>query len=207
MKNVSSFIVTISSPSGGGKTEITKSVAKRLIDANSLFFDEYDDVDNIHPDSFYEWLKGSRDVNEWSTPQLASDMRLLKNGLPIKSVTGNGKIQPKKYTIVDYPFGNIHKETMDLIDLSVFIDTPLDVAMARRFLRDYSDFTINNLKSIIYDLNCYLKYSREAFLVQQKKIKPRCDFIVDGSQEIKLITENIVKEIRKKVLHLRIEHR
>ena len=44
-----------------------------------------------------------------------------------------------KQMILDYPFGCRHPRFADIIDLDVFIDTPLDVAMARRILRDYSD--------------------------------------------------------------------
>jgi len=41
------------------------------------------------------------------------------------------------FIILDYPFGRDHPRFENLIDLSVFVDTLLDVAMARRIMRDY----------------------------------------------------------------------
>lgn len=63
----------------------------------------------------------------------------------------------KKYIILDYPFGRDHPRFSSLIDLSVFIDTPLDVAMARRILRDYPHSSgSSDLKRLQEEMNHYL---------------------------------------------------
>lgn len=41
-----------------------------------------------------------------------------------------------EYLILDYPFAYCNEQMMKYIDMAIFIDTPLDIALARRILRD-----------------------------------------------------------------------
>lgn len=41
--------------------------------------------------------------------------------------------------LLDYPFAYIHSEMREDIDFTIFIDTPLDIAIGRRILRDFKE--------------------------------------------------------------------
>jgi uridine kinase len=45
-----SFVIGISSVSGGGKTVVTRRLAQLLQDSVTLCFDDYDDT-NLHPEN------------------------------------------------------------------------------------------------------------------------------------------------------------
>ena len=65
----------------------------------------------------------------------------------------------------------------------VFIDTPLDVAMARRLLRGMAVAEAGAeeaVMSIEVELSSYLSGARLLYVEFQDRIKRECDLIVDG---------------------------
>ena len=124
------FVVGISSPSGGGKTAITMKVSELLANSVTISFDDYD-FDTVHPSSYRQWLEEGADCNAWKTPRLSDDLGKLKEGKSIISPVDDRIVNPQRYVIFDAPLGYAHAETGKFIDFMVFIDTPLDVAMAR----------------------------------------------------------------------------
>ena len=88
----------------------------------------------------------------------------------------------------DYPFAYCHEQIRKYIDVAFFIDTPLDIALARRILRDMGNASGKDIRK---DLTRYLKYARIAFVQMQKDILPSSDYVIDGTMS----TEYIAKEI------------
>ena len=179
------FVIGISSISGGGKTATTKKLATLLSNSVTLYFDDYDDT-NVHPENRQEWLQQGADYNAWKTPTLTKDLKTLKSGNPITSVLDGSIISPAQFIIFDAPLGRAHCDSGRFIDYMVFIDTPLDVAMARRLLRD--DCPIESLKE---SLSSYLDGGRTIYLQFQQQIKEKSDLILDGSLPIDDLAEAI----------------
>ena len=199
MKKSEIFVTGISSQSGGGKTAVAKRVSELLPDAVTIFFDDYD-PDTVHPASIREWLDEGADCNDWKTPKLKDDLTKLKAGQAIVSPVDGLTINPRKYVVFDSPFGYAHAETGGLIDLMVFIDTPLDVAMARRLLRDFSSTSVDdssiNICRLTAELIAYLDYGRKAYLEMDKQIKPICDLLLDGYSAVDDLAEVVVRAIK-----------
>jgi len=120
----SSFVIGISSVSGGGKTAVAKKLTELLQDAVMLCFDDYDDT-TIHPEDLHTWLAAGADYNVWKTPGLTRDLQSLTTGNQITSPADGSTIQGAKYVVFDAPLGRAHADTGRFIDLMVFIDTPL----------------------------------------------------------------------------------
>ena len=177
------LLIGISSPSGGGKTTVTRKVQELLPDSVGIFFDDYD-LDTIRPGGFRQWLEEGANYNDWKTPRLTNDLGKLKSGKAIVSSVDGLTLKPRKYIIFDGPLGRAHAETAGLIDFMVFIDTPLDVAMTRRMMRDLPSLSGENSSSpadyLRGQLSAYLDYGRQACLEMEKQIKPTCDLILDG---------------------------
>lgn len=96
--------------------------------------------------------------------------------------------------MLDYPFAYKNNKIKPYIDYAIFIDTPSDIAMARRLLRD----KVNQPSDILrMDLNCYLSGGRTAYLEMIKTIKPNSDFVVDGSLSIDSIVSEVMEQISK----------
>lgn len=88
----------------------------------------------------------------------------------------------------------------EYIDLTIFIDTPLDVAMARRILRDFKN---SNAEEIKIDMQSYLSGAREAYLAMLSTVKPNSDVVIDGTQGKEEIVESVIQIIRN---HLKVTH-
>ena len=78
----------------------------------------------------------------------------------------------------------------------VFIDTPLDVAMARRMLRTFALAQRGNvehvIESLIAELTAYLEYARHAYCELEKQVKTKCDLVLDGRTSIDDLARQLV---------------
>lgn len=174
------FVAAIAAVSGGGKTTVTKHLNQCLPQSAALYFDDYD-LDES-PDDICEWVERGADYNEWKLTPLIHDLHnLVKN-----------PSQRLDYILLDYPFAYVHSDMRPYIDFTIFIDTPLDIAMARRLLRDYQDVSSDCIRDDIRD---YLLYGRAAYLEMLNTIRPNCDLILDGS----LPLDKMVNEISKAI--------
>ncbi len=102
------------------------------------------------------------------------------------------------YIILDYPFGREHHRMKECIDLSVFIDTPLDIAMARRILRDYlgekETSAIDIMNRLRRDLDNYLNKARFPYL-NHFRHKGHSDLILDGCKSLEELRDNILENL------------
>lgn len=97
-----------------------------------------------------------------------------------------------EYLVLDYPFAYCHHMINKYIDVAIFIDTPLDIALVRRILRDMSNSTGEEIRE---ELDGYLKYSRIAYEQMLKDILPSSDYVIDGSLDANKIIDELVKII------------
>jgi uridine kinase len=172
----SPFVIAISGVSGGGKTTITTLLKEKLNSSKALYFDDYS-FDG--PEDIREWVESGSDYNAWDLSPLIMDIETLMT-------------QSMEYMVLDYPFAYKHAVMSRFIDFTVFIDTPLDIAMARRILRDFRD---GSVERVLWEMENYLSRGRRAYLEMLQTIKPDSEFIIDGS----LSSSDIVDEILKQV--------
>jgi uridine kinase len=182
--SVKPTIISIAAVSGGGKTTITQTLGLVLDDVKELFFDDYDFKDA--PDDVIKWVNQGADYNLWNLEPMISDINKIKTSKEVPS-----------YILLDYPFSYLNDNMKKYIDLSIYIDTSLDVAMARRILRDHTKSNINDVRN---DVKFYLQYGRVAYLEMENSIKPNSDIVIDGTLPPDKIVELIIKEIRDRGL-------
>ncbi|WP_205138013.1 AAA family ATPase [Virgibacillus halotolerans] len=170
------LVIAIAGVSGGGKTTIAKHLNEKLQNSKALFFDDYD-FDG--PDNIIDWIDKGADYDEWDLAPLIRDLEALLT-------------KPLDYIVLDFPFAFKHAKTSNLIDLAVYIDTPLDIAMARRVIRDFKN---SSNKHILIEMENYISQGRRGYLEMLKSIKPNSDIIVDGTLSVSKITDKIYEEI------------
>ncbi|MCM3213311.1 uridine kinase [Niallia taxi] len=179
------LILSIAAISGGGKTTVAKRLAAHLNDGVKIV--HYDDYQLIGPSDFGNWAVSSGDYNDWDVSPIVKDINLhIKN-------------REVKYIILDYPFSYLHAQLKDLISISIFIDTPLDIAMARRLIRE-NYTTVGTIK---IDSQIYLDRGRKAYQIMIEKVKPSADIVIDGALSVEAITQKLVNIIRSKSLNER----
>ena len=173
------FVIAISGVSGGGKTTITKHLNDRLFNSKTLFFDDYD-FDG--PNDIIHWVDNGANYDEWNLDPFIKDIKKLLS-------------EPLDFIVLDYPFAYKHSKTSQLIDLAVYIDTPLDIAMARRLIRDFKN---SSHERILIEMENYISQGRRGYLEMLKTIKPNSDIIVDGTFSISRIVNEIYDVIIKR---------
>lgn len=170
------FVVAIAGVSGGGKTTIAKHLNERLHNSKTLFFDDYD-FDG--PNDIIHWVDKGANYDEWNLAPLIIDIMGLLS-------------EPLDFIVLDFPFAYKHSQTSKLIDLTVFIDTPLDIAMARRVIRDFKN---SSNESILIEMENYISQGRRGYLEMLKTIKPNSDIVVDGTLSVSKIGDKIYEVI------------
>ncbi|WP_375140494.1 hypothetical protein [Cohnella herbarum] len=171
-------IISISSVSGGGKTTITNLLKEKLVSATALYFDDYDFEES--PNDICDWVDRGANYNEWNLSPFTRDViSLLEN-------------KDLKYVLLDYPFSYLNISMREYLDFTIYVDTPLDIAMARRLIRDFKD----NPNDIQNDLEQYLIKARTAYLEMVRSVKPDSDFVIDGT----LTTLEIVERIKGQLI-------
>lgn len=169
------FVVAIAGVSGGGKTTIAKCLNEKLLNSKILYFDDYD-FDG--PDSIIDWVdKGAN--YEWNLTPLIRDLKALLT-------------EQLDYIVIDFPFAYKHFKTSKMIDFAVFIDTPLDIAMARRVIRDFENSSNEN---IVLEMKNYISQGRRGYLEMLKTIKPNSNITVDGTLSVIKIADIIHEQI------------
>ncbi|ULQ59527.1 hypothetical protein K7I13_13820 [Brucepastera parasyntrophica] len=173
--------ISLSSIPGGGKTEITGLLNNSLENSKALFAADYT---FNGPENLTEWMLRGSNYDEWDTGPLAEDIRKI-------IADENNDCE---YLLIEYPFGGENSELKKLIDLNVFIDTPFDIAMARRILHEYDKE--ESVGEILIELQEYLSGGRSVYLHMQNTLISAAKIIIDGSQENDLIVQEIIEAIK-----------
>lgn len=171
-------IISIAAVTAGGKTTIVNKLKEQWDNVCTLHFDDY--IFEGEVEDFYQWVLDGADYNVWNLKPLEED---------IIKIMESGKYE---YLILDYPFAYCNEQIKKYIDKAIFIDTPLDVALARRVLRDMTEASGSEIRN---DLELYLKYARIAFVQMQKDVLPSSDYVVDGTMSLDNLVEKIVEII------------
>ena len=206
------FVIAISAVPGGGKTTLVKKTAE-LLEATTLFFDDYASVSE-YPKNITQWIKDGADLNEWKTPVFAKDVASLKRGERIIDPVANDTIESNEFFVIEDPIGRGRNEMADVIDFMVLIDTPLEIALARRLLRNLDNLNRHVLsdieektkeelvegiiRSVRNELNDYLNVFREGYLGLQKQMPSYCDLILDGCLPADELAKQLVKVVKEK---------
>ena len=189
-------VVGITAVSGGGKTAATRRLTEVLSDAVAIHFDDYDDT-NVHPADLHRWFADGADYDAYKTPLFTRHLQALKTGHSIFYPIGGTIVGPASYVVADAPLGRAHSDSGTLIDLLVFIDTPLDVAMARRILRDIvmADEPLQCLRAELAGYEARAKSIYEYF---QERMRADSNLIVDGALGIDLVVQRIRSEVESR---------
>lgn len=168
-------IIAVSAVTAGGKTTAVNAVKKKLPRCASLHFDDYSFEGEV--EDFHQWVLDGADYNVWDLSPLKADIeKIIRSGA-------------YDYLLLDYPFAYRNDLIKDYIDCSVFIDTPLDIAMARRILRDMKDASADEIRE---EMKTYLNFARVAYVQMLKDIKPSSDYVIDGVQDLEYITMELL---------------
>lgn len=185
-------VVSIAAPPGGGKTTLSHMLAARLSNAAILHFDDYETFTARSPAEIEAWADRGAPFAEITAPNFAEDLaRLRASGV--------------SYVVVDAPLGRAHPATAAMIDFLIFVDTPLDVALARTIragaarAAQASDTAAHNFAAWLETyLDGYTRFTRRICEIQRARVMPNADLVLDGMLAPDRLAELAIAAIAEK---------
>lgn len=190
MNELGPTIIGISGIAGSGKSTLAKALVNKL-EATLIAWDDYDGI-SVSPSDYVVWYESGQPegLMAWKYPKLAETLAKLKGRKSFLCPATDKNLVANKWIVFDAPLGREHSETGAYIDFWVHIDTPLDIAICRRLLRDFEHASG---KEILEDIKFYLERTRPMFMMPPK-LSP--DLIVDGTKTTREQIHDILSMIR-----------
>jgi uridine kinase len=194
-----SFVIAISGTSGSGKTSLVQQVVQALGDATSFYADDYASLARQPPD-LGRWLDDGADPGAFENPELREALATLRDGTPL-SHPRRGEIQPARFIVMEEPFGRARPGVGELLDFVACIDIPLEIALARKLLRETGwvveaagpEATIDHLRGV---LSGYLHgHVRDVYVEIQRRALQSCDLVLDGLSPLDHLADRVVAAV------------
>ncbi len=202
-----SYVVAIAAPPGGGKSSLFRKLAATVQDSAMLHFDGYERATERPVDEIVEAMTAGTDYADLVSPMLARDLDALKQGRAIIDPLTHLQVPPKKYIFFEMPLGREHRPSARYIDLVVWIDIPLDVALARK-LRDFTDHFLHGDRIgeqtefvgwLDGYLTSYLRGVRQTLLIQRQTVRADADIFIDGTDDLNAMAARAARDIRARL--------
>lgn len=201
------ILIGVAGGSASGKTTVAARLKEEF--KTELILICHDSYYLSHDDLPYEVrCKINYDhPNAFDTERLISDIKQLKNGIPIQcpiydySIHNRSKevieIYPAKVIVIEGILIFENETLRNLMDMKVFVDTDADIRFIRRMLRDVNERS-RSIESIVEQYTTTVKPMHDEFVEPSKRY---ADVIIPrgGQNEVALsMLINRVKSILEK---------
>lgn len=185
---MSARIIAISAPPGGGKSTVAAALADRL-GAALVEYDAYDKLTALAPADIAAWLADGGDYAVVEVSELVADLEALRDGRPILDRRTGKELMARSLVILETPFGKAHPLMAPLIESGIFLDTPPDLALARK-LRSFVEANLadpgpGGHKRFLAWLEGYLRnyeaITRRAIAIQRERMLPIADLVIPAA--------------------------
>jgi uridine kinase len=129
------------------------------------------------PSDLPGWLAAGADFDEWKAPELEAELAAVC----LVSDT----------VVFEAPLGRRHRGSGSYIDFLVFIELPLEIALARFVRREISA----DPSTLIPYIEAYEPLARDVYLEQLRQVMPDADLIVDGRQPVDVSVSLILEAL------------
>ncbi|NQY42236.1 MAG: uridine kinase [Legionellales bacterium] len=209
---MSTIIIGIAGPSASGKTLLAKTIVEEL---------NHEKISIISEDSYYKDNKNlsleERHAINYDHPKsiehalLREHLIALKKGLPINvpeydytqhiRTANTTTIAGNKIVILEGILLFVESDLRKLIDIKLFMDTPLDICLIRRLNRDIQE----RERTVSSVLEQYEKTVRPMYLQFIEPSKKYADLIVPQGGKNRIVIDLIKANIYK-ILNIRSKH-
>jgi uridine kinase len=196
------YVIAVAAPVGGGKSTLVKALASRLEGAAAIHFDHYERITEQPIEEIRRWMQDGADVDEMVIPRLADDLQALKLGGSVVDPQTGKAITARKYVLFETQFGRQHAATGRHIDFLVWVDTPLDVALARKIRQFAGELDVRNQEEFCAFapwlrtyLDNYIAVVGALLRIQRDTVGEHADLVVDGELDADALLAQVTEEI------------
>lgn len=198
------IIIGISGPSASGKTVLAKNLLTALRSCEVALISEdsyYKDQSHM---TFEERVKTNYDhPNAFDHELMIEHLKLLQKGLdvhiPTYDFTTHSRspetrhIQKHRIIILEGILLLVEEELRHLMDIKIFVDTPLDICLIRRMQRDI----VQRGRSLESVLDQYQETVRPMYFQFIEPSKRHADIIVPRGGENRIAIDMILAKMRE----------
>ena len=208
------FIIAICGSPGSGKSTLAELLARAFTDGNEFIpgtnpvvridIDQYQSFTDQAIEDIEQWMEGEADYNTFTIPQLDNDLADLKRG---KTLQISGQKKPSTAAgpiIFETHFGREHRATGQHIDFMIWLETPLDIALARNIQAFCQDFLAGEeghhrqqIQWMMEYLTNYQQSVRATLAQQAQRLSSAADVILDGQQNVDALTKQALAAFAK----------
>ena len=174
------FVLALAGIPGAGKSTLTRQLHTTFPRSRVVYYDEFETITRMGHEQVRAWFGRGGDPNEFELAELIAELTRQTQRPP----EGTGR----PLVIFETPFGRMHRTTGAFIDFLVWIDTPLDIALARAtlaFLHTAKREKTGNLALafIQWQEQYMLNYPlvRPMYVKQRDTILRAADLVIDGN--------------------------
>jgi uridine kinase len=97
-----------------------------------VFFDHYERITERPIEAIGDWMREGADLNRIIVPGLGEDLQALKEGRSVLDPLTRAPVHAQRFVLFETQFGRRHAASGGHIDFLVWLDIPLDIALARK---------------------------------------------------------------------------
>jgi uridine kinase len=184
--------VAFAGPPGSGKSALIAALCARRPEAVRVSFDGFPAPSAMSASALADWSEDGADFARLDIAAFAAALTALKAGRSaVEPLTGR-RLDPAPLLLVEAPLGRAHPAAAPSIDRLVWLDTPLDVALARN-LRAWAGERGGPPAAWLDGYAAdYLAVTRRVLVAQAAAVRPGADLVLDGSQSVPALVEQVL---------------
>ena len=192
-------VIGVAGPVGAGKTTLCRALGQAL-GAPVFHFDQFETFTQQPLEAVRAWAARGGDFDEFEVAVLPELLADFKAGRPLPSRFTQAATARADALVLETQFGRRPRATGRHIDVLVWLDTPPDVALARK-LKEFAGIAHTRGAPAFVDwlstyLNHYLDTIASLLRAQREQVMPQADLVVDGAQPLEVVLAAVLERLR-----------